>query len=327
MKPADSSTCAGTAACFAKFLRASICAKSFVVIPLALGALFANPTYAQGTIRASAPPVEYTPFDVVLRMDNEQCFDSVFPIFSNVRYSEGTLSVVLTHLNSPLRPKGVTNTCRLERKFTVSGLPRGRQTIKIELTEAAPLVAPGLRVSATLTTTVEVAAISATTNLVDFWTGTFTPALGGGARGTHLTASRFSPWNVEWDWLELAGSDWDHTFKGFSFAAGDRLPDTLAQLYLVGYPDPYRGSFWTTDKAVAQRLAGEWANPLFEMPLAVGRLNSGACPIGMSPVYQTFHRQAVTHRWTQSRAAYAAMLANGYSGDGPVWCAPALRGE
>lgn len=81
---------------------------------------------------------------------------------------------------------------------------------------------------------------------------------------------------------------------------------------------------------MARRLALEWSGKALDETggyEVVGRLVAGACPLGMSPVYQAFQPKEVAHRWTQSRVTYAMLLNAGYAGDGPVWCAPALSGE
>lgn len=288
-----------------------------------------NPAHAQGAIQLPTTVAEYTPFEVVVQTSKRYCFDARFPLLGEVQYSAGTLSVVLTHLSSPLRPLGNAITCGQERRFMLPGLPRGQQKIKVDITDASDVSiveSSGANVSETLVATAQVYAYN-NAELGYFWTGTFTPGLGG-AVGFLLTPTRQTVWLNEWDWLEVGFVLTGYTFRAFSFAEADRLPADLLRLYSVKYPRPFGGAFWTTDKSVAQRLAGEWANPLLESAFAVGRVSAGgACPIGMSPVYQTFNARATSHRWTQSRTAYSALLANGYAGEGVAWCAPALRGE
>ncbi len=286
--------------------------------------------HAQAAIFLPTSVVEYAPFEVLVTTGKTYCFDARFPLLGEVQYTAGALSVVLTHLRTPLRSLNDAITCDRDRRFMVPGLPRGLQTIKVDITDASDVSSverSGANVSETLTASVQVAAFNSVTDLAYFWTGTFTPGLGGPV-GFLLTPSRQSPWLVEWDWMEVGFVLTGYTFRAFSMTPADRLPADLLRLYSVKYPSPFGGTFWTTDRAVAQRLAGEWANPLVESNFAVGRVRAGgACPMGMSPVYQTFHAGAVSHRWTQSRTAYSALLANGYAGEGATWCAPALRGE
>ena len=291
--------------------------------------VIAGPTYAQGTLRTSTEPVEYIPFEVVVQTSKSYCYDPTFPILGEVQYSGAMLSVVLTHLHSSL-VSDVLTTCGQERKFTLPGLPRGPQTIKVDVTDfgTSSNGGPGAHVNESITSNIVVSPFGATTSLVNFWTGAFrSTSPSDSARVFQLTANRGAIFVGQWDWLEVGSPDTGYTFKAFSFAASDQLPDALVRLYVLSYPDPYRGVYWTIDKANAQRLAAEWNKPLTETLWAVGRPINGACPIGMSPVYQAFHPRAISHRWTQSRAAYATLLANGHLGDGASWCAPALRGE
>ncbi len=292
-------------------------------------ALTAGLAHAQatGTIRASTPPVEYTPFEVVVQTSGSYCFDPVFPLFGDVLYAADTLSVVLTHVISPKQRPDDARVCGQQRKFMLPGLPRGRQSIKVDITSYGGSNSTGARVVETLTTSVDVAPFAASASLITFWTGLYSPSMVLGEGGIQLSSGRFTMFANGWDWLEVGSPDTGYTFKAFAFAAEDRLPEALARLYYVRYPTGYPGAFYTVDKAMSLRLAGEWGQPVFETLTAVGRLNQGACPLGMSSVYQAFHPLAISHRWTQSRAVYAALLANGYQGDGPSWCAPALRGE
>lgn len=308
--------------------RVRTAAKLILAIAFGSNFLMAVPAQAQGTVRTSAPPSEYVPFEVVVQTNNSYCHDATFPIFGDVQYSGGTLSVVLTHLTSPLL-RTTPTTCGRERRFTLAGLPRGRQTIKIDVTDlgASANGGPGARVSETITTSIDVTPFSTTASLANFWTGISRPALSDGPWGFVLTPSRGAIFIGQWDWLEVGDALTSYTFKAYAHDAADRLPDALVGLIYVAYPAPYGGTFVTTDRATAQRLAAEWNKPMTETLFAVGRVARGACPIGMSPVYQAFHPQAVSHRWTQSRTAYATLLANGYQGDGVSWCAPALRGE
>lgn len=296
-----------------------------IVIVLGFLAVMAGPAHAQATIRASTPPMEYAPFEVVVQTSKSYCYDATFPILGEVQYSAGTLSVVLSHLHSTLVPDGDRSTCGQERRFTLPGLPRGQQTVKVDVTEYGGSIT---RVSETITLNIDVTPFSTTSSLVNFWTGGFRSTdPSDSVRVFLLTSSRFAAFAGGWDWLEVGLPETGYTFKAFTVVEGDRLPAALARLYNVSYPDPHRGRYWTADEAVAQRLAAEWRKPISTILWAVGRVVNGACPISMSPVYQTYHPRAISHRWTQSRTAYAALLANGYQGDGASWCAPALRGE
>ena len=100
---------------------------------LGLVALFTAPVYAQGSIRLSALPVEFVPFEVVVQTSSSYCHDATFPLLGETQYGGGTLSVVLTHMSSPLLRTEVPATCGRERRFTVPGLPRGLQALRVDI--------------------------------------------------------------------------------------------------------------------------------------------------------------------------------------------------
>lgn len=289
------------------------------------GALNLGSASASG-VQISAAVTEYTPFDVVVTTDVPHCVG--FPVVGDMQYGNATLVTVLTHLGAPGENIYCPDRQATSRRVTIPGLPRGQQTLRFDVTERS--IAPdttGARIAETVIATITVAPIAAA-GLANFWTGTYTPEIGNNKiSGFYLKSSRLTMFNVGNDWLEVGHADTGYTFKALQAEVGVALPTALVRLNWVQYPAPYSGIFWTTDVVAANRLAGEWGNPRNETNYAVGKLVAGACPIGMSPVYQAFHPATVTHRWTQSRTAYATMLGNGYQGDGAVWCAPALRGE
>lgn len=283
---------------------------------------------AQSAVGLPATVSEYSPFTVTVVTDRPYC--AGFPVVGDMRYSEGTLSVVLTHLDAPGTRKRCDGQTTTRRSVTLPGLPRGAQTLRFDVTDES--IANGIQgahVAETVITTVNVRPVS-DGDLAPFWTGTAIATTGaetGTVLSFGLTPSRVTMFVGGTDWLEVGAPETGYTFKAVSAPPPVSLPAVLSRLHLIQYPNPFRGSFWTADVSTAQRLASEWGKTDTEYPYAVGKLVAGACPISMSPVYQAFHPQTITHRWTQSRTAYATMLVNGYQGDGPVWCAPALRGE
>ncbi len=283
---------------------------------------------AQGTVVFPATVSEYRPFTVTVITAQPYCVG--FPVVGDMRYSENTLYAVLTHVDAPNTQKRCGGQTALQRRVTLPGLPRGQQSLRLEVTdESISGGVWGARVAETISATVKVEPISGG-DLQGFWMGSVTAATGadaGKVLAFGLTPNRVSIFLGQLDWLDVGAPEIGYTFKAIGASADVTLPETLVRLQLVAYPAPYNGSFWTVDPATARRLAAEWGKTAVEYPFAVGKLVAGACPIGMSPVYQAFHANTVTHRWTQSRTAYVTMLSNGYQGDGPAWCAPALRGE
>ena len=292
--------------------------------PIAGFALLAGSAGAQPSIQIAANPKEYVPFPIVVTFSKPYCLNDAAAL-SETQYTGNALSISLTHLfqRSP---------CSNNQTEMVPGLPRGATTVKVLVTERGPLLSgfdqQGVTNIAEVVS-IEVVVQPASPSLASatFWTGRFTPPTGGPTQFV-LTPSRFSAFNGAWDWLEAGDpATQAYTFKAFSFAATDTLPDALSRLYSVPYPDPFTGVYWTTELTSAEALARSWSKSVTSTQYAVGRLKNGSCSVGMSPVYQSFNSNVIAHRWTQSRSAYSTMLANGFSGDGAVWCAPALRDE
>ena len=270
-----------------------------VMIGIAVIGILATTTrqaLAQANIRTTTPPGEYTPFEVVVETNGSYCYDPTFPIFGDVQYAAETVSVVLTHVISLRQRPDSARVCGQQRKFMLPGLPRGRQSIEVDITSNGGSNSTGARVVETLTTSVDVAAFAASPSVVTFWTGLYSSGTVLGEGGIQLSSGRFTMFANGWDWIEVGSPETGYTFKVFTFAAEDRVPEALTRLYYVRYPIGYPGAFYSVDRATALRVAAEWGQLVFETLTAVGRLNQGACPIGMSPVYQAFHPQAISHR-------------------------------
>src|SRR6185503_12572482 len=64
----------------------------------------------------------------------------------------------------------------------------------------------------------------------------------------------------------------------------------------------------------------------FRIPVPTG----GACPASTLPVYRNYNKRFAVndsnHRFTRSLVAYNRMIAEGWSGEGIVMCAPADAG-
>ena len=198
----------------------------------------------------------------------------------------------------------------------IPGLPGGQYTLRISVSKTAP----GSRLDggiSTLAETVEASIlVSTSTALRSFWTarvdgnefediyetGRIPYA---GPVTLYFSGLRGGIFGLPQDWLEVGlPSGTAYTFKALG-AFRANLQSALTPLFALKYPSPYKGSFFTADRAVAERLTREWTGkPLVDegdAVFAVGRLIAGACPLGMSPVYQAFHPTEVAHRWTQTR--------------------------
>lgn len=298
--------------------------------------------HAVAFITTPASIREYDPFTARVTFNTAYCLSDTYPIFGEVDLKGNVLSVVLTHVK--------TGPCVASRDVRIPGLPGGQYTLRISVSKvnddrSIPAGIPGGVPGgfSTLAETVEASIlVSTSTTLRSFWTarvdgnefediyetGRIPYA---GPVTLYFSGLRGGIFGLPQDWLEVGlPSGTAYAFKALG-AFRANLQSALTPLFALKYPSPYKGSFFTADRAVAERLTREWTGkPLVDegdAVFAVGKLIAGACPLGMSPVYQAFHPTEVAHRWTQSRVTYAMLLNVGYAGDGPVWCAPALRGE
>jgi hypothetical protein len=285
------------------------------------------------SIVAVAPPKAYEPFDIDVRCNNSYCLSSTYPLLGDVAYKERRFTITLTHLKS--------GTCEVVRRLRIPGLPAGSQTLVVQMTGGgAPTngyigFSPGADLLTLVTETVQTSIDVAENGFVKRVLFTYRddgprlavpiPASDVGKGPVVLGNGQLAnvAKGIGGDWLEIEGG---YTFSVLSPVPGAVVPNQLSALRLLSYPEPYKGIFATIDSSTADRLTAEWANtPPYGSTVAyglVGKLVDGDCPIGMSPVYQAFHRTAIAHRYTQSASTYRMLLANGYVGDGAVSCAP-----
>ncbi len=213
------------------------------------------------------------------------------------------------------------------RTVSVPGLPRSVNRVRVTLSEIA--LNPGQQgtkavPSQVLEVALEVRPLAGVGDLARFWTAEYRDALAPSTVKLMLTTTRFERFTGEWLWFEVGDPQTEaYTFKALSAPTGSAaLPAPLARLYSVEYPAPLAGAFYTVDAGLARSLATAWSRVAGEMPYAVGKLDAGACPMGMTPVLQLFNPSAILHRWTQSTDTYRVLIAGGYVGEGPAWCAP-----
>lgn len=268
-------------------------------------------------VTAPSSVAEYVPFSVVLEASNAPlCDGPAVNVVGNVRLRGDVAEITVP-------PFGARCMSRL---LTIPGLPRSVRSLQVSLTALANNSGGGTRAMPidTVAKDIEVSPLLGESGFARFWTAEFRPALTPGPVRLLLTPSRVEMFTGQWLWLESGDPQTEaYTFKALSapLTAG-ALPASLSRLYRVEYPAPFVGAYFTIDGDAARRLAREWSRNAEELPYALGRLDAGTCPMGMSPVYQVFNPSAVFHRWTQSQDTYRVLVAGGLVGEGAAWCAP-----
>lgn len=280
------------------------------------------------TISEAASPRSYERFVAEVTFDTAYCVSASYPLIGDAELRGDMFSVTLSHLKS--------GPCTNAFRVSVPGLPAQVTRLRVSMTKAATAAGQPSQIAETVETPL---VLSGYTTGSPMWTvrvesdGVYNPfnlAQDGQRAGpVVLWPFRGEPLTGAGEWMEVGASLASaYTFRMLS-APSPYVSDELSPLYRVYYPAPLRGLYYTTDFAVAQRLERSWngrsltdSNGL--STVAVGRLRGGACPVGMTAVYQAFHPLAdIAHRYTQSLAAYQLLLRNGYVGEGPAWCAPA----
>jgi len=279
------------------------------------------------TLAEPATPRSYERFAAEVTFDASYCVSAAYPLIGEGELRDNVFSITLSHL----KPGVCTQTFRV----AVPGLPSQVTRLRISMTKSAP--STGL--PSVLAETVEIPlALSGYVAGAPMWTarvesdGVYNPfhLLQDGQRAgpVVLWPLRGEPLTGAGEWMEVGSSLASaYTFRMLN-ATSPYASEDLSPLYRVFYPTPLRGVYYTTNFTLAQQLERSWnGGSLTDLggvsATMVGRLRGGACPVGMSPVYQAFHPGAeVAHRYTQSLDAYQLLMRNGYIGEGPMWCAP-----
>jgi len=308
--------------------------KTLVLLLVFAVALLSPIVDAQPAIELSpATPRAFQAFTANVTFAQDHCISGTYPLLGETSYSQGVLAIVLTHLKP--------GPCRKTHSVAIPGLPAGTQTLKISVSaqRATATSAPAILVE-TVQTQLSIQNIRGFNRSMNFWTarvesdGVFNP-FGGASNSTDgpvvLWPFHGEPATGAGAWMEVGDNQEDaYTFKALSYTGKrSELPTSLVPLYSIFYPKPLRGVFYTTNAVLANKLSNEWngrSDPLDADTQAssytvVGQLTGGACPLGMTPVYQLFHPQAIAHRYTLSVSNYRLLMQNGYIGEGPAWCA------
>ncbi len=270
----------------------------------------------------TASPVAFELLTVRAGFSTAYCLSNQYPIYSNVNLKSGVLSVVLSHLRA--------GPCVTSKTLNLPGLPAGTYTLRISVTADD---SGGIQVRRTYEAEVGETTFTVTQPpgigaAVMCMARVDLPAYGSYGAGPVMLTGRcseepvFSTQRTNGTTpLEVGTAT--PSFSVYGALAGTPLPAPFTQLYAVTYPFPLAGAFWTTSLAdcTALNLALNGRTACDASTTIVLRPNSGVCPLGTSAVYRAFQPQVPAHRYTQSAATYAALVAANHVGEGIAWCA------
>ncbi len=305
---------------------------SFWLTATAIAFTLAGPAHSASlAISEPAAPRSYENFIAQVTFDAPYCVSASYPLIGEGELRDDVFSVVLSHL----KPGACSNTFRI----AIPGLPAQVTRLRVSMTRAPAINGQPAVIAETVETAL---ALTGYVTGDPMWTarvesdGVFNPFNlpqdGSRSGPVVLWPGNGAPATGAAERMEVGASlQSAYTFRTLKPATGTTptyVSDDFVPLYRVFYPAPLRGLYYTTDFLVAQQLERSWNgrglnDQTGNASAPVGRLRAGACPVGMTPVYQAFHPMAdVAHRYTQSLAAYQLLLRNGYVGEGPAWCAP-----
>ena len=277
---------------------------------------YAQPTPVPLTGVSFSPPNPdvYEPFKVTVTFSKPYCIaDS--PYFSAVTLTGNQLSVSLSHFgNGP---------CATQRTFNLSGLPDGAFDVNVAVTGTYLNSTSNVRE----TTAVERGTFPLTVGgSVQYGKTKVYTTLQNGALVLDRRPQFVQPApSVPYDANTLTGYD-EAEFTVYPGLGLGRIgvPNSAVPVWQLLYPTPLKGSFATTDEAEKNRLSavgfsflGGGSTLFFVLPLV-----NGACPLGATPIYRLFNPKAPAHRYVSSLDTYNTLAANGFIGEGMVFCAP-----
>ncbi len=283
------------------------------VILLAFSALaFAQPaaTPISSVVFDPPNPKVYEPFSVAVTFSKPYCIADA-PQFSRVRLTGNALLLSLSHLGD--------GPCALQRTFVVPGLPDGNFAVTVAVT--GTYVEPTFNRRETIVVERGTFSLSVYSPEQDNKSFVYTTQIGD---AFVLDRAPTGPVRTVFEVNVITARD-DPEFMVYTGLGLGRIgvPRAAVALWQLQYPSPLKGSFATTSEAEKNRLATQGFNwfggnlLFFVLPV-----HNGACPLGASPVYRLFNPKVPAHRYVSSFDTYNVLAANGFVGEGIVFCAP-----
>lgn len=287
---------------------------------MASNAIFISTVHAQPAPLAAnavtvtpANPQEFEAFTVTIEFSKPYCIAEHSPIFSRVNLAGSELVFLLSQLGD--------GACVNKKTFAVPGVPAGnfRMTVGV----AGPYW-PNYPAGTREAVSVEQLSIPLTVSAVGqkvplyTWVAPMEPRASSGLfLVPGVPGATTQNGNVS-----LVGKADASEFKAWLGRLGP-VPRVAVRLYWLDYPKPLNGSFHTTSLIDANRLVtqGFTLKTDSSEEYVLPKVN-GACALGSLPVYRLFNPRVVAHRFVAHLDTYNALSANGWVGEGSVFCAP-----
>jgi Repeat of unknown function (DUF5648) len=258
-------------------------------------------------------PQEFEPFTVTIDFSKPYCVAENSPLFSRVSLVGTELVLLLSQLGD--------GPCASRKSFVVPGIPAG--SFRVTVGVAGPYW-PNYPAGTREAVSVEQSTVALVVNAIGQKSPLYTwvaPMEPRASSGLFLVPGVPTATTQNGN-ISLVGASDEFEFMAW-LGRLSSVPKAAVRLYWLDYPKPLNGSFRTTSLADANRLIGDGftlkTDSLEEHVLPKA---NGACPLGSKPVYRLFNPRVIAHRYVTSLDTYNALAANGWIGEGSVFCAP-----
>ncbi len=271
------------------------------------------PVAIQSLIFDPSSPQEYESVKVEVTFSKPYCGSADAPLFSKVQLEGSKLLLLLSQLGD--------GPCTTRRVFKIPGLPAGAYAATVGVTGPYWANPPsGAREAVSVEQGTYPLTVNAVGNKQALYTWIY-PMDPPSASGVYLVPG-IPGLPIQGGNVSLISRIDEPEMLVWLKKIGP-VPSAAVPLYWLDYPKPLAGAFRTTSLVDANRLRGEGftlkTDSLEDHVLPVV---NGACPMGSVPVYRVFNPKAIAHRYLSSFDTYNALAANGFVGEGLVFCTP-----
>lgn len=267
-----------------------------------------------------AQPAAFEPFDVVVQYSREYCLPRATPIVSQVTggatVSARTVTVVLSHLDVT---DPVPCTLRSSSRLRVPGLPAGRSTLEVALTQTAQPLILGYRSEVVERGSLDISVSPMANAAIRVMTIN-------GPNGAPFYLSTVDAQNLSGSGSLLPSTGAGASTPAFYAWSAARMPapNVATRLFSLKFSSPVR-YFYTTlpgerdallRAGFIEQIAPSWEQ-IYVLPAA-----NGACPLGATSVRRLFNQADTLHRYEMNMDTASVLSANGYVDENIAFCSP-----